>query len=111
MELRNFMYSNTLSSFSSTAPALLDVLMAANKFEVASEDVVYDFVLKYARTHYPKLEDRQEVLGAWLAHLIRFTYMTCRKLKKVLTCNDFDYEVASKLVLEALFYKAEAPYR
>uniref|UniRef100_A0A7N0TUF9 BTB domain-containing protein n=1 Tax=Kalanchoe fedtschenkoi TaxID=63787 RepID=A0A7N0TUF9_KALFE len=34
MELLNFMYSNTLSI--TTAPALLDVLMAADKFEVAS---------------------------------------------------------------------------
>lgn len=34
MELLNFMYSNTLSA--TTAPALLDVLMAADKFEVAS---------------------------------------------------------------------------
>ena len=34
MELLNFMYSNTLSITS--PPALLDVLMAADKFEVAS---------------------------------------------------------------------------
>ena len=34
MELLNFMYSNTLSC--NTASALLDVLMAADKFEVAS---------------------------------------------------------------------------
>ena len=34
MELLNFMYSNTLAT--TTAPALLDVLMAADKFEVAS---------------------------------------------------------------------------
>lgn len=33
-ELLNFMYNNTLSA--NTAPALLDVLMAADKFEVAS---------------------------------------------------------------------------
>lgn len=34
MELLNFMYSNTLST--TTPTALLDVLMAADKFEVAS---------------------------------------------------------------------------
>lgn len=34
MELLNFMYSNTLST--NSAAALLDVLMAADKFEVAS---------------------------------------------------------------------------
>ncbi|KAL7169983.1 hypothetical protein ACSBR2_034936 [Camellia fascicularis] len=36
--------------------------------------------------------------------------MSPRKLKKVLTCNDFDPELSSKVVLEALFFKAEAPY-
>lgn len=34
MDLLNYMYSNTLKV--TTAPALLDVLMAADKFEVAS---------------------------------------------------------------------------
>lgn len=34
MDLLNFMYSNTLSTI--TPSALLDVLMAADKFEVAS---------------------------------------------------------------------------
>lgn len=34
MELLNFIYSNTLTSTS--APALLDVLMAADKFKVVS---------------------------------------------------------------------------
>nr|GFB92821.1 hypothetical protein [Tanacetum cinerariifolium] len=34
MELLNFIYSNTLTA--NTAPDLLDVLMAADKFEVAS---------------------------------------------------------------------------
>lgn len=34
MDLLNFMYCNTLSTL--TPPALLDVLMAADKFEVAS---------------------------------------------------------------------------
>ncbi|KAK4382966.1 BTB/POZ domain-containing protein POB1 [Sesamum angolense] len=102
MELLNFMYSSTLSI--NTAPALLDVLMAADKFEgkdeenscivsflwyqdevmdlplagveailssddlqVPSEDAVYDFVLKWTRTHYPKLEERRDVLCTRLA--------------------------------------------
>lgn len=78
---------------------------------MASEDTVYDFVLKWARNHYPKLEDRREVLGTRLAYLIRFPFMTCRKLKKILSCNDFDPELASKVVLEALFFKAETPNR
>ncbi|BAT87883.1 hypothetical protein VIGAN_05130200 [Vigna angularis var. angularis] len=89
----------------------IDAILCSDELQVASEDVVYDFVLKWVRTQYPKVEERREVLGTQLARLIRFPYMTCRKLKKVLTCNDFDQNVASKLVLEALFFKAEAPHR
>ncbi|KDO86370.1 hypothetical protein CISIN_1g008916mg [Citrus sinensis] len=158
MELLNFMYSNTLST--TAAPALLDVLMAADKFEVAScmrycsrllrnmpmtpesallylelpssvlmgeavqplTDAARQYLAsrykdmtkfqdEWARAQYPRVEERREVLGSRLARFIRFPHMTCRKLKKVLTCNDFDHDVASKLVLEALFFKAEAPHR
>ncbi|KAA8520905.1 hypothetical protein F0562_011578 [Nyssa sinensis] len=89
----------------------IEAVLSSDDLQIASEDAVYDFVLKWARTHYPKPEERREVLGTRLGRLIRFPYMTCRKLKKVLTCNDFDPELASKVVLEALFFKADAPYR
>ncbi|XP_021300179.1 BTB/POZ domain-containing protein At2g46260-like isoform X2 [Herrania umbratica] len=89
----------------------IEAVFSSDDLQVASEDAVYDFVLKWARTHHPKLEERRDVLATRLGRLIRFPYMTCRKLKKVLTCNDFDPELASKVVLEALFFKAETPYR
>ncbi|RZC91223.1 hypothetical protein C5167_027286 [Papaver somniferum] len=89
----------------------LEAVLSSDDLQVASEDAVYDFVLKWAKMHYPKIEDRREVLGSRLGRLIRFPYMTCRKLKKVLTCNDFDHDLTSKVVLEALFFKAEAPHR
>ncbi|XWS61678.1 hypothetical protein CRYUN_Cryun07bG0146400 [Craigia yunnanensis] len=89
----------------------IEAVFSSDDLQVASEDAVYDFVLKWARTHYSKLEERREVLATRLGRLIRFPYMTCRKLKKMLTCNDFDPELASKVVLEALFFKAETPYR
>ncbi|XWS76933.1 hypothetical protein CRYUN_Cryun01aG0219600 [Craigia yunnanensis] len=89
----------------------VEAILSSDDLQIASEDAVYDFVLKWARAQYPKLEDRREVLGSHLARFIRFPYMTCRKLKKVLTCNDFDHDVSSKLVIEALFFKAEAPHR
>ncbi|XP_021887816.1 BTB/POZ domain-containing protein POB1-like [Carica papaya] len=89
----------------------IEAILSSDDLQIASEDAVYDFVVKWSRAQYPRLEDRREVLGSRLARFIRFPYMTCRKLKKVLTCNDFDHEVASKLVLEALFFKAEAPHR
>ncbi|XAR53993.1 hypothetical protein NMG60_11028966 [Bertholletia excelsa] len=89
----------------------IEAILSSNDLQVASEDAVYDFVLKWARSQYPKLEERREILGSRLGRHIRFPYMTPRKLKKVLTCNDFDHELASKVVLEALFFKAEAPHR
>ncbi|XP_057969292.1 BTB/POZ domain-containing protein POB1-like isoform X3 [Malania oleifera] len=89
----------------------IEAVLSSDDLQVASEDGVFDFVLKWARIHYPKLDDRREVLGTRLGRLIRFPYMTCRKLKKVLTCIDFEPEIASKVVLEALFFKAETTYR
>ncbi|XP_010518296.1 PREDICTED: BTB/POZ domain-containing protein At2g46260 [Camelina sativa] len=89
----------------------IEAILSSDDLQIASEDAVYDFVLKWARGQYSPLEDRREILGSRLALYIRFPYMTCRKLKKVLTCSDFEHEVASKQVLEALFFKAEAPHR
>ncbi|XP_010669540.2 BTB/POZ domain-containing protein POB1 [Beta vulgaris subsp. vulgaris] len=89
----------------------IEAILSSDDLQVASEDAVYDFVLKWARAQYPKLEERREILATRLARFIRFPYMTCRKLRKVLSCPDFDHEMSSKLVLEALFFKAEAPHR
>ncbi|XP_068644633.1 BTB/POZ domain-containing protein POB1-like [Aristolochia californica] len=89
----------------------VEAVLSSDELQVASEDAVYDFVLKWARTQYPKLEERREVLGSRLSRLIRFPYMTCRKLRKVINCNDFDHELASRVVLDALFFKAETPHR
>ncbi|KAA8516127.1 hypothetical protein F0562_019306 [Nyssa sinensis] len=89
----------------------IEAILSSDDLQVASEDAVYDFVLKWVRSQYSDVEERREILGSHLGRLIRFPYMSCRKLKKVLTCNDFDHDLASKVVLEALFFKAEAPHR
>ncbi|KAH9621623.1 hypothetical protein KSS87_013662 [Heliosperma pusillum] len=89
----------------------IESVLSSDDLQVASEDAVYDFVLKWSRARYPQIEERREILATRLARYIRFPYMTCRKLKKALTCPDFDQEVSSKLVMEALFFKAEAPHR
>lgn len=89
----------------------MEAILSSDDLQVASEDAVYDFVLKWARIQYPKVEDRREVLVTRIAQFIRFPYMTCRKLRKVLTCNDFDHDYAQKVVVEALFFKAEAPHK
>ncbi|KAI4372624.1 hypothetical protein MLD38_010831 [Melastoma candidum] len=88
----------------------IEAVLSSDDLQIASEDAVYDLVLKWARIHYPKLEDRRGILSSQLEYLIRFPYMSCRKLKKVLSCSDFDPEVSSKVVLEAFFFKAEVPY-
>ncbi|TMW88102.1 hypothetical protein EJD97_019039 [Solanum chilense] len=89
----------------------IEAILSSDDLQVASEDAVYDFVLKWTRAHYPLIEERREILSSRLGRCIRFPFMSCRKLRKVLTCNDFEHEFASKLVLEALFFKAEAPHR
>lgn len=89
----------------------VEAILASDDLQVASEDAVYDFVLKWSRIQYPKIEERREVLATRLAQFIRFPYMTCRKLRKVMACNDFDHDFAQKVVVEALFFKAEPPHR
>ncbi|XP_058742574.1 BTB/POZ domain-containing protein POB1-like [Vicia villosa] len=86
-------------------------LLSSDELQVASEDVVYDFVLTWAQTQYPSLEERRKILRANLIHFIRFPFMTCSKLKTVQTCNDFDHEVTSKVVFDALYFKSEAPHQ
>ncbi|KAM3321659.1 BTB/POZ domain-containing protein POB1-like [Capsicum chacoense] len=88
----------------------IEAVLSSDNLQIDSEDAVYDIALKWARKHYPKLEERWEVWSSHLCHLILFPFMTERKLRKVLMCSDFDPELASKLVIEALFYKDEAPY-
>ncbi|KAL8503529.1 hypothetical protein ACS0TY_022313 [Phlomoides rotata] len=89
----------------------IEAVLFSDDLQVASEDAVFDFVLKWARLHYPRLEERREILSKRLLRFVRFPCMSCRKLKKVLTCSEIDPDLASKVVLDALFFKAEVPHR
>ncbi|KAL1556867.1 POZ/BTB G-protein 1 [Salvia divinorum] len=89
----------------------IEAVLCSDDLQVASEDVIYDLVLKWARVNYSKLEERREILSKRLIRFIRFPFMTCRKLRSVLTCGDIDPELASKVVWRVLFFKVEAPYR
>ncbi|XP_057780346.1 BTB/POZ domain-containing protein At2g46260-like [Salvia miltiorrhiza] len=89
----------------------IEAILCSDDLQVASEDAVYDLVLKWSRFHYQKLEERRDILCSQLGGYIRYPYMTCRKLKKLLTCSDFDRDFATKVVVDALFFKAEAPHR
>ncbi|XP_057746597.1 BTB/POZ domain-containing protein POB1-like [Arachis stenosperma] len=89
----------------------IEAILSSDDLQITSEDALYDIVLKWARSQYPDPEERKHVLSTRLARLIRFPYMSCRKLKKVLCCNEMEREIATKLVFEALFFKAEAPHQ
>ncbi|WVZ77030.1 hypothetical protein U9M48_024933 [Paspalum notatum var. saurae] len=89
----------------------IEAILSSNDLQVASEDTIYDFLLRWARAQYPKSEERREILSSRLLPLVRFSHMTCRKLRKVLACTDIDHEQATKCVTEALLYKADAPHR
>lgn len=58
----------------------------------------------------PKVRTTRNI-SKCLVPWILFPCMTCRKLKKDLTCSDFDTEITSKIVLNALFFKAEVPFQ
>ncbi|CAA6671581.1 unnamed protein product [Spirodela intermedia] len=75
----------------------IEAILSSDDLQVASEDVVYDIVLRWVRAQYAQAEDRREVLGSRLGRLIRFPHMTCRKLRKVLTCADLDHDLATKV--------------
>ncbi|KAK1264956.1 BTB/POZ domain-containing protein POB1 [Acorus gramineus] len=73
----------------------------------ASEDEVFEIVLKWARNHFPALQKRQKRLGFYITRLVRFPFMTLRKLREVLMCEDLNREFAKRVVNEALFFKAD----
>ncbi|KAL1363339.1 hypothetical protein AAHE18_03G142300 [Arachis hypogaea] len=89
----------------------IEAILSSDDLQMTSEDALYDIVLKWARSQYPDPEERKHVLSTRLARFIRFPYMSCRKLKKILCCNEMEREIATKLVFEALFFKAEAPHQ
>lgn len=89
--------------------AAIEVLLSSDRLQVASEDAVYDFVLKWAHARYPVPEERREILRSHLLDHVRFPCMSLEKLREVL--NDLDHELVSNLVNEALWFKADAPRR
>lgn len=89
----------------------IEVVLSSDELRVQSEDALYDFVISWARKHYPSPEQRREILGSNLCKLIRFPNMTTPKLKDVLSCDDLDNVCASKVVSEALLLKADAPHK
>ncbi|KAD4982813.1 hypothetical protein E3N88_19484 [Mikania micrantha] len=88
----------------------VEAILASDDLQVLSEDFVYVFVLKWAKTHFPNLSDRRAIIATRLAKYIRYPFMSRRMLKQVLTSNNFDNKFAQKVVTEAISFKAEVPH-
>ncbi|CAH2034749.1 unnamed protein product [Thlaspi arvense] len=85
-------------------------ILASNDLMVPSENIVYEAVLKWLRSHYSDVKERSEIMDTHLARFIRFPHMSPLRLKKILTSDDFKPKVVSKLVVEALLHKIEPPH-
>ncbi|KAK1263300.1 BTB/POZ domain-containing protein POB1 [Acorus gramineus] len=86
----------------------LEVVLCEDELNLMEDDA-YVIVLKWARARYPRMDDRREFLNSNLARFVRMRYMTHKKLREVPECEDLDHDTASKLVLDALFFKVENP--
>ncbi|KAL3818399.1 hypothetical protein ACJIZ3_004304 [Penstemon smallii] len=49
----------------------IEAVLSSDDLQVDSEDAVYDLVLKWARTHYPELKERQRILSTSILGLIQ----------------------------------------
>ncbi|KAM0006229.1 putative chromatin remodeling & transcription regulator BTB-POZ family [Helianthus debilis subsp. tardiflorus] len=71
-----------------------------------SEYALYSFVLKWAQTQYPKIEDQHEIINTRLAKFIGYPYMTYRELDEILVHNkELDRSFALLVGLEAVCFK------
>lgn len=90
----------------------MKAILSNDHLVVLNEDAVYDFLLKWAKSHYPNGEERKRVLNSLLTQdIVRFPHLSCRKLKKALTCDEFDQKMATNLIIEALFFKSEPSHK
>lgn len=86
----------------------IEVILSADDLHVSSEDDVFDFVLKWANAHYPKLEERRQILCSRLIKYIRFPYMSSHRLLEVPKRTDLDKQLAFVSVHNALVSKLDA---
>ncbi|KAL9664403.1 hypothetical protein QQ045_019803 [Rhodiola kirilowii] len=83
------------------------VVITNDDLHVPYEDHVFELALKYVRKKYPSMEERWNVLETRLICLFKFCYMSCGKIKNMLTCPKFELKSTYELVMEALFFMVE----
>lgn len=89
----------------------IEAVFSSDELRVVSEDIIYDLILQWSRIHYPEIHERKDVMTDRLCPMIRFPFMSFRKLAEVLECPDMDPVFASRMVVEALHCKAKASSR
>ncbi|KAL8150758.1 hypothetical protein V2J09_020566 [Rumex salicifolius] len=86
----------------------IEAVLGSDNLEVNLEDVVFDFILKWARSHYPSLKERRKILTNHLVRFICFASMSHLKLKEIVSDSfpaELVYEQIPKLVQNAIFSK------
>ncbi|KAK1614790.1 hypothetical protein QYE76_020307 [Lolium multiflorum] len=71
-------------------------ILSRNHLVVASEEAVYDFVLRWADCQYPNSEERPKILGSRLLPLVPIM----RAMKNVITINQPSYKLYINLERE-----------
>ncbi|XP_010908519.2 BTB/POZ domain-containing protein At2g46260 [Elaeis guineensis] len=88
----------------------IEALFSGVSLDVETEDVIYQFILDWAKTHFQNLEDRCSAKELHLESFIHFPYLACHRLEEVLQYEFFDRESLKKAVIEALNFKVSMPY-
>ncbi|XP_038978251.1 BTB/POZ domain-containing protein At2g46260-like [Phoenix dactylifera] len=89
----------------------IEALFSGVALDVETEDVIYQFILDWAKTHCQNPEDCCSAKELHLESFIHFPYLACHKLEEALQYEYFDRESINKAVIEALNFKIGAPYR
>jgi hypothetical protein len=71
-------------------------VLSRNRLKIASEEAVYDFVLRWADCQYPNSEERRKILGSRLLPLVPIM----RAMKNVITINQPSYKLYINLERE-----------
>ncbi|XP_047089204.1 BTB/POZ domain-containing protein At2g46260-like isoform X3 [Lolium rigidum] len=82
----------------------IEAILTSSDLQVKDESFIFDFLLEWVCTQYPKLEDRSEIFCSRLLPLVRFEHMSWIELGKVLTFiyNIMDHEQAvTKRIIES----------
>ncbi|CAM8946917.1 unnamed protein product [Rhodiola kirilowii] len=88
-----------------------EAVLANDGLRAWTENDVLNLVLKYIHTHYPSIEERQNVLMTRLCPLIQFKNLSRRKLRRVLNSPDFSSEPIYKAVLDSYLMSDMTPPR